>query len=121
MSKSTTNVKKWAPEPISLAKSGQIKHIGISNHNLEEIKLANSILAKEGVKISAVQNHFSLMHRASEESEILNYSKENEIVFFAYMAIGVTNIEQVDDAATIEDITQQVNISTVLEWESTMA
>ncbi|WP_372378089.1 aldo/keto reductase [Vibrio natriegens] len=81
------DVEKWTPELISLAKSGQIKHIGVSNHNLEEIKLANSILAKEGLKISAVQNHYSLMHRASEESGVLDYCKENGIVFFAYMVL----------------------------------
>jgi len=81
------DVEKWTPELISLAKSGQIKHIGVSNHNLEEIKRANSILAKEGLKVSAVQNHYSLMHRVSEESGILNYCKENGITFFSYMVL----------------------------------
>lgn len=82
-----SDVKKWTPELIPLVKSGQIKYIGVSNHNLAEIKLANSILAKEGLKISAVQNHYSLMHRASEESGILDYCKENNIAFFAYMVL----------------------------------
>lgn len=81
------DVAKWTPELISLAKSGKIKHIGVSNHNLEEIKLANSILAKEDLKISAVQNHYSLMHRVSEESGVLDYCKDNDIVFFAYMVL----------------------------------
>ena len=81
------DVNKWTPELIPLAKSGQIKHIGVSNHSLEEIKRANSILEKEGLKISAVQNHYSLLHRASEESGILDYCKENGITFFAYMVL----------------------------------
>jgi aryl-alcohol dehydrogenase-like predicted oxidoreductase len=81
------DVEKWTPMLIPLLKSGQIKYIGVSNHNLDEIKLANSILAKEGFKISAVQNHYSLMHRASEESGVLDYCKENGIVFFAYMVL----------------------------------
>ena len=34
------NVEKWTPDLIPLAKSGQIKLIGVSNHNLEEIKRA---------------------------------------------------------------------------------
>ncbi len=81
------DVEKWTPELIPLAKSGQIKHIGVSNHNLAEIKQANSILAEEGLKISAVQNHYSLMHRVSEESGILDYCKENGITFFSYMVL----------------------------------
>ncbi len=72
---------------ISLAKSGQIKTIGVSNHNLMEIKRANEILAAEGLKISAVQNHYSLLHRSSERAGILDYCKENGITFYSYMVL----------------------------------
>lgn len=81
------DVEKWTPDLIPLAKSGQIKAIGVSNHNLTEIKRANEILAAEGLKISAVQNHFSLLHRSSEKAGILNYCKENGITFYAYMVL----------------------------------
>lgn len=79
------DVEKWTPDLIPLAKSGQIKSIGVSNHNLSEIKRANEILAEAGLKISAVQNHFSLLHRSSERAGILDYCKENGITFYAYM------------------------------------
>ena len=75
------DVEKWTPDLIPLAKSGQIKTIGVSNHNLAEIKQANKILAAEGLKISAVQNHYSLLHRSSERAGILDYCKENDITF----------------------------------------
>ncbi len=81
------NVERWTLDLIPLAKSGQIKSIGVSNHNLEEIKRANEILATEGLKISAVQNHFSLLHRSSERAGILDYCKENGISFYAYMVL----------------------------------
>ncbi len=81
------DVERWTPKLIPLAKSGQIKKIGVSNHNLSEIKRANEILAAEGLKISAVQNHFSLLHRSSERSGILDYCRENGITFFAYMVL----------------------------------
>ena len=81
------NVEKWTPELIPLAKSGQIKSIGVSNHNLEQIKSANEILAAEGVKVSAVQNHYSLLHRSSEYAGILDYCKQNGIAFYAYMVL----------------------------------
>ncbi len=81
------DVEKWTPDLIPLAKSGQIKTIGVSNHNLAEIKQANKILAAEGLKISAVQNHYSLLHRSSERAGILDYCKENDITFYSYMVL----------------------------------
>ncbi|USL27470.1 aldo/keto reductase [Priestia megaterium] len=81
------DVKRWTPKLISLMKNGKVKHIGVSNHNLDEIKLASSILAEEGLKISAVQNHYSLLYRSSEEAGIIDYCNENNIVFFSYMVL----------------------------------
>ena len=81
------DIEKWTPGLIPLAKSGQIKTIGVSNHNLMEIKRANEILAAEGLKVSAVQNHYSLLHRSSERAGILDYCKENGITFYSYMVL----------------------------------
>lgn len=81
------NVEKYTPMLIPLAKSGKIRSIGVSNHNLAEIKRAAEILGEAGLKISAVQNHFSLLNRSSETSGILNYCKENGMTFYAYMVL----------------------------------
>ncbi len=81
------DVEKYTPMLIPLAKNGQIRRIGVSNHNLAEIKRANEILGTAGLKISAVQNHYSLMNRSSETSGILDYCRENGITFFAYMVL----------------------------------
>ena len=61
--------------------------IGVSNHNLAEMKQADEILRSHGLKLSAVQNHYSLINRSSEDSGILDYCKENDIVFFSYMVL----------------------------------
>ena len=61
--------------------------LGVSNHNLAEIKQANEILKAHGLKLSAVQNHYSLINRSSEDSGILEYCRENGITFFAYMVL----------------------------------
>ena len=60
---------------------------GVSNHNLEEIKQAAAILEAHGLKLSAVQNHYSLINRSSEESGILDYCAKNGLYFFAYMVL----------------------------------
>ncbi len=61
--------------------------LGVSNHNLAEIRQANEILKAHGLKLSAVQNHYSLINRSSEDSGILDYCRENGIHFFAYMVL----------------------------------
>ena len=61
--------------------------IGVSNHNLEEIRQADAILRAHGLKLSAVQNHYSLINRSSEESGILDYCAQNGVHFFAYMVL----------------------------------
>ncbi|MCD8214306.1 MAG: aldo/keto reductase [Clostridiales bacterium] len=81
------DVEKYTPMLIPLAKSGQIKSIGVSNHNLAELKKAEEILGQAGLKIDAVQNHFSILNRSSETSGLLQYCKEKGITFFAYMIL----------------------------------
>ncbi len=82
------NAPHWTEE---LAKYFEGKEnvplLGVSNHNLAEIKQANEILHAHGLRLSAVQNHYSLINRSSETSGILDYCKENEIVFFSYMVL----------------------------------
>ena len=48
-------------EAVPLLKDGRIRSIGTSNVSLEHIKQAEQLLAKEGVQLGAVQNHFSLL------------------------------------------------------------
>ncbi|MDO4903635.1 MAG: aldo/keto reductase [Limosilactobacillus sp.] len=81
------DVEKWTPELIPLLKSGKVKHVGVSNHTLSEIKRVQEILGEAGYKLDAVQNHLSLLDRTSEQAGILDYCRENDITFFAYMIL----------------------------------
>ena len=79
---------KWIEE---LAKyfegKDKVPMIGVSNHNLSEIREGDAILRAHGLRLSAVQNHYSLINRSSEDSGILAYCRENNITFFAYMVL----------------------------------
>ena len=81
------DVERWTPGLTPLLKSGKVKRVGVSNHNIKEIKRANEILGEAGFKVSAVQNHFSLLYRSSEKGGVLDYCKENGIEFWAYMVL----------------------------------
>ena len=61
--------------------------IGVSNHNLAEIMEADVILREHGLRLGAVQNHLSLINRSSEDSGILDWCRENDVVFFSYMVL----------------------------------
>jgi aryl-alcohol dehydrogenase-like predicted oxidoreductase len=81
------DVARWTPALIPLLEAGKVKHVGVSNHNLEEIRLADRILAGSGFRVEAVQNHYSLLYRGSEDAGILNHCRENGIRFFSYMVL----------------------------------
>lgn len=83
----SADVERWTPQLIPLVKSGQVKRVGVSNHNLAQIKRVVEILGAEGIQLSAVQNHYSLLERSSETTGVLDYCRENDIDFFSYMVL----------------------------------
>ena len=81
------DVARWTPGLIPLLQNGKVKHVGVSNHNLEEIQLANRILGEAGFRVEAVQNHYSLLYRSSEDAGILDYCRQNDIRLHSYMVL----------------------------------
>ena len=81
------DVARWTPPLIPLLKSGKIKHVGVSNHNMEEIALADQILGEAGFRVEAIQNHYSLLYRSSERAGILDHCREHDVRFFCYMVL----------------------------------
>lgn len=83
----SADVERWTPGLIPLLKSGKVRRVGVSNHDLAQIKRADEILAAAGFRVSAVQNHFSLLYRNSEREGILDYCRQNNIEFWGYMVL----------------------------------
>lgn len=81
------DVECWTPALIPLLRSGKVKRVGVSNHNIAQIKRANEILGEAGYRVSAVQNHFSLLYRSSEHGGVLGYCQEQGIEFWSYMVL----------------------------------
>ena len=80
-------MERWTPGLIPALKKGKIKRVGVSNHNLRELRRAEEILSAEGFHVSAVQNHYSLIYRSSEDAGIIDYCREHGMDFFAYMTL----------------------------------
>ncbi|WP_037370899.1 aldo/keto reductase [Amycolatopsis orientalis] len=81
------DLARWTPLLIPLLRDGRIKHVGVSNHNLEEIALADEILGEAGYRVEAVQNHYSLLYRSSERAGILDHCREHDVTFFSYLVL----------------------------------
>ena len=72
-------------EAIALAKEKKIKSIGISNVSLAHIRMAEEKLEKEGLKLGAVQNHFSLLR--NDQQPIIDYCNSKGMRYYAYMVL----------------------------------
>ena len=65
-----------------LAKLGKVKYIGVSNVNLEQLKEINSI-----VKIDFFEGVYNLDCKYYENEGLIEYCKENDILFTAYQPL----------------------------------
>lgn len=79
------NLKKNLHEAVPLIKDGRIKSIGISNVSMEHIKTAQKLLDSRGLKLGAVQNHFSLLR--NDQQPIIDFCRDNGITYYAYMVL----------------------------------
>ena len=52
---------------------------------MNDIKTAERLLDKQGLKLSAVQNHFSLLR--NDQQPIIDYCSRKGITYYAYMVL----------------------------------
>lgn len=91
------NIENNMEAMAELILEGKAKHIGISNADLSDVRLAQDTLSKYDIKLYGVQNHYSLIFRGHEESGLLDYCLKNDIEFWAYMLLeqgALTGIKQ---------------------------
>ncbi len=67
-----------------LQKEGKIRHIGISNVSLDQVKRAQSV-----ARIDAVQNAFNFQDRRYQE--VVDYSEQEKMLFVAHTPVAVNN------------------------------
>ena len=79
------NLEQNISEAVALIRAGKIRSLGVSNVSLEHIHIAEKELAKAGLKLGAVQNHFSLLR--NDQQPIIDYCNANGIKYYAYMVL----------------------------------
>ncbi len=108
--------KEWIPAMAELQKEGLIKHIGLSNFSLSELKESEEMFLEYGIPVYGVQNHYSLLCRSSETSGIIDYCNSNGIKFFSYMLLeqGALTGHYTADSAFAEGSGRGKNYNKVL-------
>ncbi len=71
-----------------LRDEGKIRHAGLSNVSLEQLRKAQEI-----VPIVSVQNRFNMMHRGGEEERVIDYCERQRIAFIPWFPLGAGNEE----------------------------
>lgn len=84
-----------------LGQAGKIRHIGVSNITLEQLKQAQAI-----APIAAVQNRFSLIDRTHEA--ILNYCTIQNIAFIPYGSLGAHPLKPGSPLTNAEGTLKQI-------------
>ncbi|AUI72282.1 aldo/keto reductase [Companilactobacillus alimentarius] len=82
---------------------GKIKHIGISQVSLDELKAAQKI-----AKIDAVENMYNVGHHKDDDG-IVDYAEENNIAFLPWFPLDTGNLAKTN--SPLEDIAKKYNAS----------
>lgn len=82
-----TDIEPHMKEIIELVKEGKIRHVGVSNFDLDECRLAKRLLEAAGLSLYGVQNHYSIISREWEKNGLLEWCRENGISFWAWAVL----------------------------------
>ena len=69
-------------------KEGKIRHVGVSNYNVEQMHRAHDRLASHGVKLASNQVEYSLLKRTPETNGVLEACRDLGVTLIAYSPIA---------------------------------
>lgn len=89
-------------EIAALQKEGLIRHVGLSEVTVEQIKAAQRYF-----KVVSVQNHYNLVTRHNED--VLNYCEQQGIVFIPWFPLGAGKL--LGDGSPLQAVAQRLGAS----------
>lgn len=95
--------------------AGKIRHIGVSNFSVDQIKQAQEV-----VDIVSVQNQFNPWQRQPEFNGVLEYCEQQGLAFFPWSPLGGSRrVGSLTDSQPLTQLAQEMEISVyclVLAW-----
>ena len=69
-------------------KEGKVRHVGVSNYNVDQMQRAHDRLASHGVKLASNQVEYSLFQRAPETNGVLEACRDLDVTLIPYSPIA---------------------------------
>ncbi len=69
-------------------KDGKVRHVGVSNYSVEQMKRAHDRLASHGVELASNQVEYSLFQRAPETNGVLEACRDLGVTLIPYSPIA---------------------------------
>jgi aryl-alcohol dehydrogenase-like predicted oxidoreductase len=70
-----------------LVREGLVRHIGVSNFNIEQLEAARSYLSREDVVSNQI--HYNLVHRKPERTGMVEHCRREGVTIIAYSPIAM--------------------------------
>jgi diketogulonate reductase-like aldo/keto reductase len=77
-------IQEVVEEIDKLIDAGKAKYLGVSNFNVEQLKLVQKVARH---KLSGHEIHYNLMIRANEENGVVDYCEKNNILMTVFQPI----------------------------------
>jgi aryl-alcohol dehydrogenase-like predicted oxidoreductase len=70
-----------------LVKEGRVRHIGVSNFDVDQLEAARSYLSREDVVSNQI--HYNLVNREPERNGMVEYARREKVTIIAYSPIAM--------------------------------
>jgi len=107
------SIKETMSAMEELVDAGKLRHIGVSNFNLEQVKEAQSALSRH--ELSSVQLDYSLIHR-NVEKEILPHCDGEGIALLAYYPLGHGKLPSDSRVRKVASANGRTGAQVALQW-----
>ncbi|NPA27155.1 MAG: aldo/keto reductase, partial [Chloroflexi bacterium] len=83
------DIRVWVRALAEQVQAGLARAAGVSNYNLEQMKVAEAILADHGLPLASNQLEYSLLRRDIEFQGLLDYARSRGITILAYSPLAM--------------------------------
>ncbi len=81
-------IEKLMDALAEAVKEGKIRHVGVSNYNVEQMRRAHDRLATHGIELASNQVEYSLFQRAPETNGVLEACRDLGVTLIPYSPIA---------------------------------
>lgn len=106
---SAFSIEEQVGELAKIQQEGKIKHIGLSQVSVDQIKAAQKI-----TPIVSVQNRYNLIDRQDEE--VLNYAESQHIAFIPWFPLATGHLTSGDALTTISQKYNAIPAQIAIAW-----